>query len=39
LEEIALTNPKARDADPAIFVDDRVAREVARSGFADQLYR
>ena len=39
LEEIALTNPKARDADPAIFVDDRVAREVAKSGFADQLYR
>ena len=24
LEEIALTNPKARDTDPAVFIDDRV---------------
>ena len=39
LEEIALTNPKARDADPAVFIDDRVGREVAKSGFADQFYR
>ena len=39
LEEIALTNPKAREADPATFIDDRVSREVAKSGFADQLYR
>ena len=39
LEEIALTNPKAKGADPAAFIDDRVLREVARSGFAEQLYR
>jgi len=39
LEEIALTNPKARDTDPAVFIDDRVGREVAKSGFADQFYR
>jgi ABC-type nitrate/sulfonate/bicarbonate transport system substrate-binding protein len=39
LEEIALTNAKARDAEPAVFIDDRVGRELSRSGFADQLYR
>jgi ABC-type nitrate/sulfonate/bicarbonate transport system substrate-binding protein len=39
LEEIALTNPKAKGADPAAFIDDRVLREVAKSGFAGQLYR
>jgi hypothetical protein len=39
LEEIALTNSKAKDADPAVFIDDRVGREVAKSGFADQFYR
>jgi NitT/TauT family transport system substrate-binding protein len=39
LEEIALTNPKAKGADPAVFIDDRVLREVAKSGFAEQLYR
>jgi len=39
LEEIGLTNPKAKGADPAAFIDDRVLREVAKSGFAEQLYR
>jgi NitT/TauT family transport system substrate-binding protein len=39
LEEIALTNPKARDAESASFIDDRVTRDIARSGFAEQLYR
>jgi len=39
LEEIALTNPKAKGADPAAFMDDRIVREVARSGFVEQLYR
>jgi ABC-type nitrate/sulfonate/bicarbonate transport system substrate-binding protein len=39
LEEIALANPKAKGADPAVFLDDRIATEVQRSGFADQLYR
>jgi ABC-type nitrate/sulfonate/bicarbonate transport system substrate-binding protein len=39
LEEVALTNPKAAGANPASFIDDRAAREVVKSGFADQLYR
>jgi NitT/TauT family transport system substrate-binding protein len=39
LEEIALTNPKARDAESASFIDDRVTRDIARSGFAEELYR
>jgi NitT/TauT family transport system substrate-binding protein len=39
LEEIALTNPKAKGAEPAGFIDDRLLREVAKSGFAEQLYR
>jgi NitT/TauT family transport system substrate-binding protein len=39
LEEVALTNPKAKGANPASFIDDRVLREVAKSGFAEQFYR
>ena len=39
LEEVALTNPKAKAADPAAFIDDRIVRELAKSGFVDQLYR
>jgi NitT/TauT family transport system substrate-binding protein len=39
LEEIALTNPKAKGAEPASFIDDRVLREVAKSGFTEQIYR
>ncbi|HEY2990747.1 MAG TPA: ABC transporter substrate-binding protein [Candidatus Binatia bacterium] len=39
LEEIALSNPKAKGADPAAFMDDRVVRELAKSGFVEQLYR
>ncbi len=39
IEEIALTNPKAKGADPAAFMDDRIVREVAKSGFVEQLYR
>ena len=39
LEEVAMTVPKAKAADPASFIDDRALREVAKSGFADQLYR
>jgi len=39
LEEIALSNPKAKGADPAAFMDDRIVREVAKSGFVEQLYR
>ena len=39
LEEVALTNPKAAGANPASFIDDRAAKEVVRSGFAEQLYR
>jgi NitT/TauT family transport system substrate-binding protein len=39
LEEVALTNPKAAVANPASFIDDRAAKEVVKSGFADQLYK
>ncbi len=39
LEEVALTNPKAAAANPASFIDDRAAKEVVKSGFAEQLYR
>jgi len=39
LEEVALTNPKAAGANPASFIDDRAAKEVVKSGFAEQLYR
>jgi NitT/TauT family transport system substrate-binding protein len=39
LEEVALTNPKAKAANPASFIDSRAAREVIKSGFVEQLYR
>jgi hypothetical protein len=39
LEEAALTNPKAKGANPQDFIDERPVREVVRSGFVDQLYR
>ena len=39
LEEIALTNPKAKGADPAVFIDDLIGKEMQRTGFVDQLYR
>jgi NitT/TauT family transport system substrate-binding protein len=39
LEEIAVTNPKAKGADPAAFMDDRIVREVAKSGMVEQLYK
>jgi ABC-type nitrate/sulfonate/bicarbonate transport system substrate-binding protein len=39
LEEVALTNPKAKTANPASFIDGRVAKEVLSSGFVDLLYR
>jgi NitT/TauT family transport system substrate-binding protein len=39
LEEVALTNPKAAAANPASFIDDRAAKEVVKSGFAEQLYK
>lgn len=39
LEEVALTNPKAKTANPASFIDERAAKEVLTSGFVDQLYR
>jgi ABC-type nitrate/sulfonate/bicarbonate transport system substrate-binding protein len=39
LEEVALTNPKAAGANPASFIDDRAAKEVVKSGFAEQLYK
>ena len=39
LEEVALTNPKAKGANPASFIDGRAAKEVIASGFVEQLYR
>jgi NitT/TauT family transport system substrate-binding protein len=39
LEEVALTNPKAKTANPASFIDGRAAKEVLGSGFVEQLYR
>lgn len=39
IEEITLTNPKAKGADPAAFMDDRVVRELAKSGYVEQLYK
>jgi NitT/TauT family transport system substrate-binding protein len=39
LEELALTHPKAKEAAPADFIDDRAVKEVIKSGFVDRLYR
>jgi NitT/TauT family transport system substrate-binding protein len=39
LEEVALTNPKAKTANPASFIDGRAVKEVIASGFVEQLYR
>jgi ABC-type nitrate/sulfonate/bicarbonate transport system substrate-binding protein len=39
LEEVALTNPKAKTANPANFIDGRAAKDVIASGFVEQLYR
>ena len=39
LEEVALTNPKAKGANPASFIDGRAVKEVIASGFVEQLYR
>jgi NitT/TauT family transport system substrate-binding protein len=39
LEEAALTNPKAKGANPQDFIDEGPVREVVRSGWVDQLYR
>lgn len=39
LEEVALSNPKAKSATPASFIDGSVAKDVIASGFVEQLYR
>jgi NitT/TauT family transport system substrate-binding protein len=39
LEEVAMTTPKAKNANPASFIDGRAAKEVLSSGFIEQLYR
>jgi hypothetical protein len=36
---VALTNPKAKGANPASFIDVRAAKEVIASGFVEQIYR
>jgi len=39
LEEVAMTVPKAKGANPASFIDGRAAKDVIASGFVEQLYR
>ena len=39
LEEVAMTIPKVKAANPASFIDGRAAKEVLSSGFVEQLYR
>jgi ABC-type nitrate/sulfonate/bicarbonate transport system substrate-binding protein len=39
LEEAALTNAKAKGANPQDFIDEGPIREIVRSGFVEQLYR
>jgi ABC-type nitrate/sulfonate/bicarbonate transport system substrate-binding protein len=39
LEEAALTNPKAKGANPQDFIDEAPVRDVVRSGFVEQLYK
>jgi NitT/TauT family transport system substrate-binding protein len=39
LEEVAMTTAKAKNANPASFIDGRAAKEVLSSGFVEQLYR
>lgn len=39
LEEAALTNPKAKGANPQDFIDERPIREVVQSGFVEKVYR
>jgi len=39
LKLVVMTNPKAKDADPARFVDTSFVDELAKSGFIDKLYK
>ncbi len=39
LDELALSNPKAKLANPHDFIDDRFLRELEESGFVKGLYR
>jgi len=39
LEEISATQAEAKQANPADFIDDRITKELIKSGFADQLYK
>jgi hypothetical protein len=38
LEFVAAEEPKARGADPKLFVDESIVREVEASGFIKKLY-
>lgn len=38
LEEAALTNAKAKGANPQDFIDESPVREIVRTGFVEQLY-
>ncbi len=37
LEQAALTNPKAKDADPNVFIDPSLMRDLIKSGFLNTL--
>jgi ABC-type nitrate/sulfonate/bicarbonate transport system substrate-binding protein len=39
LEGVAADNPAARDAQPELFLDNRLAEELERDGFVQRLYR
>ena len=39
LDEAALTNSKAKGANPQDFIDEAPVRDVVRSGFVEQLYK
>jgi hypothetical protein len=38
LEQLAESNPKARDIDPAELIHDSLVKEVVASGFVERLY-
>jgi hypothetical protein len=39
LDQIALSNPKAKQAKPQDYIDDRFLRELEASGYIQKLYR
>jgi hypothetical protein len=39
LDDLAVRNPKAKEADPKKFFDDSFVRQMQANGFIDALYR